>query len=155
MWRWMPLRPRPLRALVRDCIEKHIDGEPLRGPELVEEQERETLVGRILRNLRRAAPNEECANPHECVPTAFQVARNRRNREHFDIPGYSGPMAALLDIIRNGPELLGLSRTAVLPVHRGAYRPTVNSPIPSLSQIWTAFTAVVGRPSSGYATAAA
>ena len=48
------IAPATLRALVRDCIEKHIDGDALERTKLVEEQERETLV-RILRNLKKGS----------------------------------------------------------------------------------------------------
>jgi DNA-binding MarR family transcriptional regulator len=45
---------------------------------------------------------------------ASQSKKGRPTPAQFKIPGYSGPMAALLDIIRYGPDLLGLPRTAVL-----------------------------------------
>ena len=74
--------------------------------------------------------------PRNASRRRFQVGKESAESEHFDIPGYSGPMAALLDIIRNGPELLGLSRTAVLlfiAERTIAYRKF--SDAPSLSQI--------------------
>jgi hypothetical protein len=44
----------------------------------------------------------------------FQGGIGRPASNRFEVPGYSGPMEALLDIIRYAPELLGLPRTAVL-----------------------------------------
>ena len=56
--------------------------------------------------------------------------------DRFEIPGYSGPMAALLDIIRFGPAILGVPRTLVLlfiAERTVAYRKLADAP--SLAQI--------------------
>jgi hypothetical protein len=44
----------------------------------------------------------------------FQGGNGRADSDRFEVPSYNGPMESLLDIIRFGPELLGLPRTAVL-----------------------------------------
>jgi hypothetical protein len=56
--------------------------------------------------------------------------------DRFEIPGYNGPMAALLDIIRFGPAILGVPRTLVLLFIAEctvAYRKLADAP--SLTQI--------------------
>jgi len=66
----------------------------------------------------------------------FQGGNVRSNSDRFEVPGYSGPMEALLDIIRYAPELLGLPRTAVLlfiAERTIGYRKLVDAP--SLAQM--------------------
>ena len=66
----------------------------------------------------------------------FQSGNGRSGSARFEVPGYSGPMEALLDIIRYAPELLGLPRTAVLRFiaeRTIGYRKLVDAP--SLAQM--------------------
>lgn len=52
--------------------------------------------------------------PDNASRQRFPAGKDRAESERFEVPGYSGQMAALLDIIRYGPDLLGLPRTAIL-----------------------------------------
>jgi hypothetical protein len=66
----------------------------------------------------------------------FQGGIGRPASNRFEVPGYSGPMEALLDIIRFGPTILGVSRTLVLlfiAERTVAYRKLADAP--SLAQI--------------------
>jgi hypothetical protein len=74
-------------------------------------------------------PDEECVRR---LPGGSSHPRSDR----FEIPGYNGPMAALLDIIRFGPAILGVPRTLVLlfiAERTVAYRKLADAP--SLTQI--------------------
>jgi len=74
--------------------------------------------------------------PDNASGRRLPTSKDRAESERFEVPGYNGLIAALLDIIRFGPAVLGVPRTLVLlfiAERTVAYRKLADSP--SLTQL--------------------